>query len=262
MLLALDIGNTSIKGGLFDGATLARTFRLGSPLMDAGALMLELAEQLQGQKLNRAGISSVVPRTVPALRAAVESVAGLAPILIHAGLPLPFELCYETPETLGADRLAAAAAGWVLFGAASQPPRPVVVIDAGTAINYEVVRPPGAYLGGSIAPGPALLMESLARGTAQLPPVPLEMPPEIIGRSTRAALQAGIMAGCIDGARGMLRRIEARLGERPYVVSTGGWSPLLKAHMPEIDHLEPDLVLHGVRILIETADTPAPVTRV
>jgi len=253
MLLALDIGNTSIKAGLFDGAGLTRSMRFRSPVADTDALTLELTGLLREIAPDRVGISSVVPSATRVAISAVESATGLAPTLIHAGLPLPFDLCYETPQTLGTDRLAAAAAGWVLFGPLYDPPRPIIVIDAGTAVTFEVIRRPHTYLGGSIAPGPALLLESLTRGTAQLPSVPLEMPEEIIGRSTRDAIQAGVMAGFVDGVRGMLKRIEVGLGERPGVVCTGGWSSFLKSHLPEIEHVEPDLVLHGIRILTDAS---------
>lgn len=251
MWLTLDIGNSSIKGGLFDGARLERTFRLvpqeNARPEDVAAL---LAPHLDGVTVSRAGICSVVPDRTPAVAAAVARAAGVEPLLIHAGMPLPFELAYGTPHTLGADRLAAAAAAWVLFGPAN-PGRAVVVVDAGTAVTYEIIESRGRYVGGAIAPGPDLLQAALHHRTAQLPFVPLEVPGSAIGRSTREAIQAGVMYGFVDAVRGMLARIEDQVGEQPLAIATGGWSALLKNRLEEIRHVEPDLVLHGIRILME-----------
>ncbi len=251
MWLTLDIGNSSIKGGLFDGPQLRRTFRL-MPQRDAGSddIAVLLAPHLTGVTISRAGVCSVVPERTPVVTTAVVQTTGVEPLRVHSEMPLPFELAYDTPHTLGADRLAAAAAGWVLFGSANHD-RSVVVIDAGTAVTYEIIERPGRYVGGAIAPGPDLLQAALHHGTAQLPSIPLVLPDRVIGRSTREAIQSGVMYGFVDAVRGMLVRIGDQLGEIPLTVATGGWSTVLKAHLPEIQHAEPDLVLHGIRILME-----------
>ena len=101
--------------------------------------------------------------------------------------------------------------------------------------------------------GPGLVRDALSRGTAQLPPVSLALPATPVGRSTAEALQAGILFGFLDGVRGMLGRLHHHLGARPIVVATGGWADFLKAHLDEIDHVEPHLVLHGIRTLMTLA---------
>lgn len=251
MWLTLDIGNSSIKGALFDGERLARTFRI-APRGDASPNDVSslLMAYLNGVSVSHAGICSVVPERTQVVAAAAAQIAGAPPLLIHAGMPLPFELAYDTPQTLGVDRLAAAAAGWVMYGP-SHPGHAVVVVDAGTAVTYEVVEPPGRYVGGAIAPGPELLKAALHNGTAQLPDVPMELPATAIGRSTREAIQAGVMYGFVDAARGMLARIGDQFDRRPIIIATGGWGARLKDHLEEIRHVEPDLVLHGIRILME-----------
>lgn len=259
MWLALDIGNSASKAGLFEGRHLRRAARFfvapGAP-PDAWADALREALGPDLPRFARAGIASVVPAAIPAVRRALgevlEETAGCPVCLITHRLRLPFALAYETPQTLGADRLAAAAAAWTRYGAArrTRPARSVIALDAGTAITYEVVDAGGTYRGGAIAPGPRLLRQALQRGTAQLPSVPLDVPPRPDGRSTREALQSGLMHGFLDAAAGMLRRLSRTLGGAPVVVATGGWSGLLAERLSLIDHAEPHLVLHGIRALM------------
>lgn len=247
MFLALDIGNSAVKGGFFEGAVLQHPFRHPLHRDDPEAVWAStLSATWADRPVTAAGIASVVPegttRVLPLLRACTAG-----PItVVDPALPLPFQMGYHTPETLGPDRLAAAAAAWVRYGSS---PRNLLALDAGTAITYDVVASPGVFLGGPIGPGPALLQQALHRGTAQLPEVPLTLPEEVVGRSTREALQSGILYGFLDSVDGMLRRIAERLGEPPVVVATGGWAPFLHEHLRRIDVVDPHLVLHGIRML-------------
>ncbi len=254
MWLVLDIGNSAAKGGLFDGATLTRVFHVdpAAPGWREPSLAKQwtdrLAAALDGTAPERCGIASVVPAQTPRVQAALKQLTGQAPLIVSPALRLPFAMAYETPDTLGADRLAAAAAAWTRYGQPAN--RPVVAVDAGTAITYEVVTPPGTYRGGGIAPGPALLRRALHTGTAQLPEVPLGIPDSIIGPSTRSAIQSGIMSALLDSVSGMIARIRHKLPADPIVVGTGGWSTLLSTHLSAIDHVEPHLVLDGIRLLM------------
>jgi type III pantothenate kinase len=176
--------------------------------------------------------------------------------VITPDAPLPFTLGYDTPDTLGTDRLAAAAAGWVRYGRArgdGPDARSVLVVDVGTAVTYEVVDRDGVYRGGAIGPGPRLVRRALQSGTAQLPGVPLAFPPSATGRSTPAALQSGIMWGVVDSIRGMTGRLAGALPDCPVVVLTGGWSDRLGPHLDVVDHVAPHLVLEGVRLLVADA---------
>lgn len=256
MLLALDIGNSAVKGGLFDETELIRVFsvsRESVPIKESSATSGwadALSPHLRDVSLDRVGLASVVPSTASAVTGALDSLTDASVTRVRPTMPLPFELDYETPDTLGADRLAAAAAGWMQFGTVSSPPCSVIVVDAGTAVTGEVVHRDGVYQGGAITAGPALIRRALRAGTAQLPEEPLELPDEPVGRSTQSALQSGIMWGLIDGVRGMVDRLASALPDAPCVVLTGGWGAFLAAHLDRLDHNRPHLVLDGIRILV------------
>lgn len=248
VLLALDVGNSAIKGGLFEGEALSRAFRLRTdPTASVAAYRHALRHHLGGASVRRLGLASVVPAVGAAVAEAAHLETMQGPMLVGPRLRLPFALGYRTPETLGADRLAAAAGAWVRFGEEAAG-RPLVVVDAGTAVTFEVLEG-GAYLGGAIGVGPDLLRLALARGTAQLPEIRPALPRSPIGRSTAEALQAGIALPFLDGVRGMLGRLREALGAEPLVVATGGWGSLLGEHLEAVAHVEPALVLHGVRAL-------------
>lgn len=228
-----------------------RTFRFATdPTASVPTYRHALRHHLDGAEVRRVGLVSVVPAVTERLADAARAETLQLPVVVGPALVLPFRMAYETPETLGADRLAAAAGAWALYRAA-HPSRPLVVVDAGTAVTVEVVSGDDAYLGGAIGAGPDLVRRALARGTAQLPEVSPVLPRRAVGRSTREALQAGLMWPFLDGVRGLIARITAELDAAPFVVATGGWGALLAEYLDAIDHAEPDLVLHGVRALLD-----------
>lgn len=243
--LTLDLGNSALKGGLFAGERLLHAFNV--PIKGV-ALDVALEAALEGYRPSRAAMASVVPALSGRVQEAVARITGRCPALIRPDWQLPVRLSYQTPHTLGADRLAAAAAAWVHYGQAGH--RPVVVLLAGTALTLEVIDATGCFQGGLIAPGPELFRRALATGTAQLPEVPLDWPFSPIGRSTQEALQAGILYGFVESACGLLRRVTTALAAEPVVVLSGGWATLLEPHLGTKVHLEPYLVLEGVRLLL------------
>jgi len=252
MFLALDLGNTTVKAGLFEDDTLIRVTSMDPPDPSAAGQNVHrwrkaLTSFLDGCAVDRAGLVSVVPPHTDAVTRAVHSITGRDVTSVHPGMLLPFGLDYETPDTLGTDRLAAAAAGWIRYG--RDGPRSVLIVDAGTALNYEVIHRDGIYQGGAIAAGPGLVREALRAGTAQLPDVSLTLPDTPVGRSTETALQSGIMGGLVDSVRGMADRLSHTLPDAPRLVLTGGWSPLLIDHLDADTEHAPHLVLRGVRIL-------------
>jgi type III pantothenate kinase len=259
MVLALDIGNSAVKGGLFDDDGLVRTFFLDGLSVasaDVDAWREGLDGPLDGAEVTAAGLVSVVPAALPPARSALQELTGGPVRVVTTDAPLPFTLGYDTPDTLGTDRLAAAAAGWARYGQAGRDAttaQSVLVVDVGTAVTYEVVDRDGVYRGGAIGPGPRLMRRALQSGTAQLPSVPLSFPPSATGRSTSAALQSGIMWGVVDSIRGMTDRLAGALPDRPVVVLTGGWSDRLRPHLNLVDHVAPHLVLEGVRMLAADA---------
>lgn len=256
MWLSLDIGNSAAKGGLYRGNTLEHVFHIdfsAPPFQGpnaSAAWARAFRVELDATPVERIGVASVVPNVMPAATRALRRITGVEVECLRTTLRLPFELAYRTPETLGIDRLAAAAGAWDAHGAHESSPRSVIAIDAGTAVTLDVVTCDGVYIGGVIAPGPALLQRALHNGTAQLPAVPLEWPGRLVGRSTQEALQSGIMGGFVESTRGLLRRVGSTLGGASFVVATGGWRQLLADHIEGIDHVNPHLVLDGVRVLM------------
>lgn len=246
MWLTLDIGNSRTKGGLFSDEGCLETFDVATPLEVVG-WQATLRSELGGAAITRAGLTSVVPDRTSGAVEAIDKLYGHSALVVTPWLHLPFSLGYATPETLGTDRLAAAAAAWARYG----PDRPVVALDAGTALTYEVVTARGIYLGGIIAPGPHILRDALADGTAQLPSVELSGSPVLVGRSTREALRSGILHGFLDSVKGMLERLEGELANAPnvpppVVVATGGWGAWLAERLDRIHHVDPHLVLYGI----------------
>jgi len=260
LFLALDIGNSATKIGLHNGSAWTRIERLSqdgetrsgqllsSPRPERRKLADGVRTLLQGVSAETAGIASVVPDLTVQASEAIREQLGIDPVVISAALPLPFEMGYKTPETLGADRLAAAVAAWLHFGQSDD--RPVIVVDAGTAVTTEVISAAGVYLGGAIAPGPDAIRRALVRDTAKLPNISWPDAPEAIGSSTHAAISAGVSAMFLHGVQGLLERSAGQLKGTPFIVATGGWAEWLNRHLDIIDLVEPNLVLDGVRLLV------------
>ncbi len=252
MLLALDIGNSAVNAGLFESDELIRVASLdpfdpASEPRETDHWRDAFASLLEDATIDRVGLASVAPARTEAVTSALQTLTRAPLTSVHPEMDLPFVLEYETPNTLGTDRLAAAAAGWVQYG--REEPRSVLVVDAGTAVNYEVIHRNGTYRGGAIGAGPDLLRRALRTGTAQLPDVPLTLPGQPEGRSTQTALQSGIMWGLLDSVRGMTNRLAQPLPDTPVLVLTGGWGSLLTEHLDRAPRHAPDLVLRGVRLL-------------
>lgn len=252
MTLTLDIGNSAVKVGLFSGEELVRVFSVEPPHDTASELSYwreSFASALENFTIERLGLVSVVPPRTDAVTRALRELTSAPLTVVRPELTLPFDLGYETPDTLGTDRLAAAAAGWEQYG--QDHSRSVLVVDAGTAVNYEVVHQNGTYQGGAIGAGPALVRTALQAGTAQLPDIDLHLPQHPVGTSTRSALQSGILWGLVDSVQGMTDRLADTLPDAPTLVLTGGWGDFLAKHLETKAVHAPHLVLRGVRLLTE-----------
>jgi type III pantothenate kinase len=251
MLLTLDLGNSAVKAGLFEGETLVHVASIDLPDAETtdrtDAWLASLATFLSGETVERIGLVSVVPARTRTVTAALRHLTDAPITPVDPALPLPFTLAYDTPDTLGHDRLAAATAGWIRHG--RDAPQSVLVVDAGTAVNYEVIHRDGIYQGGAIGAGPALVRRALRTGTAQLPDIPLTSPESPVGQSTQAALQSGILWGLVDSVRGMCGRLAQSLPDPPRRILTGGWGATLTDHLEGDVHHAPHLVLQGVRLL-------------
>lgn len=245
MILALDLGNSALKGALIDAdETVRHAFRIAH---DEPEGALDHALSRLPDLPYATGLASVVPARTTSVLEAVRKRFVVPLVEIEAGMPWPFRVGYATPRTLGVDRLCAVA------GAFERGAGPFVVVSAGTALTVEAVDDAGTYLGGAIAPGPHLMARSLARGTAQLPEITLAPNPPAIGSTTAQALEAGIAGLYAEGARGLVRRTRDALGNSGApVVTTGGYAPLLAAWDAEtFGDVRPHLIPLGIARMVQ-----------
>jgi type III pantothenate kinase len=248
LLLVLDVGNTNTVVGLFGGDELKSHWRLTTqPDRTADEVGLWLRQLLDWAEiapsdLEAVSVGSVVPPLDPRLRVGIGKYLGVSPFFVEPGIRTGMPLRVDAPQELGADRLCDAVAAYEMHGG------PCVVIDFGTAVTWEVVSDKGEYLGGIIAPGPGVTAEALASKTAKLPRVALAPPPRVVGKGTVDSIQSGLFYGYLGLVEGVTRRILAELGDAR-VIATGGFAGNLAKHTDFIHHVEPDLTLHGLRML-------------
>lgn len=240
MMLTLDIGNSNVKAGRFDAGALRQRWTV--PVTDAPAQ--RLAEWLAGGRVERVAAATVVPALAEGWLDAARS-AGVELELICPGADL-MPVCYQPPESLGIDRLLAALAARERYGA------PVLIADLGTATTLDAVDAGGAFRGGAILCGLGTARDALAAAAAQLPPARLEPPTGVLGRCTSEALDIGLLVGHLEAIAGLARRMRAELGVEAPLVGTGGWAECVARAEPGLfGWVEPDLVLHGLRLAAE-----------
>jgi len=248
LLLALDVGNTNTVVGLFEGEKLRTHWRLTTHAErtadEVGMWLHQLLrwEQVNPENLVDVAVSSVVPPMDPRLKEGVLRYLDKDAFFVEPGIRSHMPLKVDAPQELGADRLCDAVAGYAEHGG------PCLVLDFGTAVTWEVVSAEGEYLGGVIAPGPGVTAEALSLKTAKLPSVAMAPPPRVIGKGTVDSIQSGLFYGYLGLIEGVTRRVLDELGEAT-VVATGGLAQAFASHTDLIQHVEPDLTLHGLRIL-------------
>jgi type III pantothenate kinase len=256
MLLVLDIGNTNIKAGVFQGDGLGATWRIATDarrMPDEYGLILHDLFRLHG--LDPKGVTgccmcSVVPPLTSSMDEMCRNYFNVTPIIVGAGTRTGVQIRYDAPRDVGADRIADAAAAFRLYGG------PVIVIDVGTTTVFNAISDSGEYLGGAIAAGMRMAAESLFINTSQLRRVDLAAPPEAIGRNTVAAMQSGLVLGCVDLIEGMVRRFKKELGENARVVGTGGLVNIVQDQTDVFDYVNKDLTLIGLKMIYEMNRTP------
>ena len=250
-LLAVDIGNTSTTIGFFEpNGRLSRRFNIPTRTLTHRALTRETLEApLVGViQPDIIGIASVVPWASDELIVVLHEIFPQATVLVVTSGNMPLKIDYPRPDELGTDRLLGALAAYKLWGEEQQ--RPCIVIDLGTATTYDCVTADGTFLGGAIAPGLELGAEALTQHAAQLPSIELAFPSSIIGRTTVESIQSGILYGGLAEVEGLVARLHqfAFPNEEPIVIASGGLSRLLEGRTRIISHIEPALVLEGIRI--------------
>jgi len=245
-LLAIDVGNSDTKLGLFEGPELVADWRVSTEWgRTKDEHLLTLSGLLAGTRPSAAAIASVVPPAVGALRVAVGEVVDGPVLGLEAGVRTGMAVVVDNPRDVGADRIANAVAAKEAFGA------PVVIVDLGTVTTIDVVDPEGRYVGGAIAPGIRASLEGSVTATANLRRVELEPPERVIGRSTTEAIQAGHLWGFVGLVEGLLDRVGRELGAEAPVVATGGLSGLIAPAVDRITARDRFLTLRGIRIIWE-----------
>jgi type III pantothenate kinase len=252
MLLAIDIGNTNITLGLYEGDDLVSAWRLATVhdrMPDEyGLQLLGLLEQADStiDDVKSCVLASVVPPLTATFLQACESYLNQNPLVVDAGVRTGLQIRYEDPKySLGADRVADAVAVQHLYSV------PACVVDFGTATTFDAISAKGEYLGGAIAPGIGIASDALFQRTAKLPRVELVRPPSVIGKNTVHAIQAGLIFGYVGLVEGVVARFREELGQDMTVIGTGGLAALIAAETDVIEHLAPWLTLDGMRIIWE-----------
>lgn len=251
MLLVIDIGNTNITLGLYDGDRLGPRWRLATAhdrMPDEYGLQflgLLAHDGIRLDQIDGICLASVVPSLSGKIGETCRRYLCQEPLVVGAGVKTGVRIRVDYPQTVGADRVADAAAVKHLYGG------PACVVDFGTATTFDAVSAEGDYLGGAIAPGIGISAEALFTRTAQLPRVDLLRPPSVIGRSTIHAMQSGLIFGYTSMVDGMIDRFRADLGAEMKVIATGGLAETIAQETDAIQIIAPWLTLEGLRVIWE-----------
>ena len=251
MLLTIDIGNTNITLGLYQGDLLGPRWRLATVhdrMPDEYGLQFIGLLEHAGIKVEQVlGIcmASVVPPLTGKVIDACQHYLKQEPLVVDAELKTGVRILYEHPNAVGADRIVDAAAVLKLYGG------PACVVDFGTATTFDAITGDGDYLGGAIAPGIGIAAEALFTRTAKLPRVDLQRPPAAIGRNTVHAMQSGLLYGYVSLVEGMVARFRRELGDGMKVIATGGLAEIVARETDCLQIIAPWLTLDGLRIIWE-----------
>jgi type III pantothenate kinase len=251
MLLAVDVGNTQTHIGMFRDGDLVEHWRIATVRESTGD---ELATVLVGllelrdlglKDVDGAIVSSVVPQLIHEYETLSDRYLGGVLRVVGPGLKSGIPIRTENPHEVGADRLVNAVAAYDRVKSAC------IVVDFGTAITYDAVSAEGELLGAIISPGVEISMEALSERAAKLPKVELEKPKELIGRSTQASIQSGVIYGFAGQVDGIVHRVREELGVEAHTIATGGLAMAIAPHCEEIDEVDDLLTLTGLRLLWE-----------
>jgi type III pantothenate kinase len=251
MLLAIDVGNTQTHIGAFDGDDLIEHWRFatdGEDTADQLAVRVSSLLALRAMELGSVDasiVSSVVPRLNPEYSRMSEQYLGAACLMVGPGVKTGMPVRLDNPHELGADRLVNAVAAYEKIGG------PCAVVDFGTAITFDAVSASGEYLGGVIGPGVQISMEALTERAARLPKVDLAEPSGVIGRTTQASLQSGMVYGFAGAIDAIARRLQAELGEEVTFVATGGIASAIVPFCEMVEEVDDLLTLSGLRLIYE-----------
>lgn len=249
MLLAVDIGNTNIALGVFDGKNIIQHWKIRSEREKTSdeyeIILLNLLSlaRLEVESIDSVIISSVVPPLTPVFESLSQDLLKAKPLVVGPGLKTGMPILYENPQEVGADRIVASVAAFEKYGG------PAIVVDFGTATTFDAISKNGEYLGGSIAPGIQIAAEALYLKTAKLPRIEIKKPKNAVGRTTVTSMQSGLYFGYIGLISNIIKEISKELGEGINIVATGSFASQIYPDLEAIEYLEPFLVLEGLRII-------------
>ena len=250
MLITIDVGNTNITVGVFNEDELKATFRMTTKMPrtsdEYGMLLLNLLEQndIAPKDIDDAIIASVVPNVMHALENAVIKYLHITPIFIEPGIKTGIRIAIDNPKQVGADRIVDAAAGYGLYGG------PVLVLDFGTAITYDLIDENGTFVTGITAPGIQTAAKALWEDAAKLPEIEIKKPDSIMAKDTITSMQAGLVYGQIGQTEYIIKEVKKASGfENIKVVATGGFGRIIANETSEIDIFDPTLTLKGMLLI-------------
>lgn len=252
MLLTIDVGNTNITLGVFDGEKLVGTFRINTKITrtsdEYGVVIGELMElnHIKRDGISDVIIASVVPALMHSLTSAIIKYFNVHPIIVESGIKTGIRVATENPKQIGADRIVDAAAAYHLYGG------PVLVLDFGTATTYDMVDGNGAFVAGVTAPGIRISAKALWQDAAKLPEIEIKKPKSILAKETISSMQAGLVYGQIGQTEYIIKNMIKESGYgNVKVVATGGLGSMIAKETDCIDIYDPDLTLKGMRLIFE-----------
>ncbi|MGF7146094.1 type III pantothenate kinase [Anaerotaenia torta] len=250
MLLVIDVGNTNITLGVFEEMNLKASFRLTTSTIrtsdEYGLVLYDLlkAKQIQMEEITAVAIASVVPKLMHSLTSGIIKYLGLTPLIVGIGTKTGIKIGAVNPKEVGADRVVDAVAAYEIYGG------PVLVIDFGTAITYDLITEDGTFIAAVTSPGLRLCADALWNGTARLPEIEIAMPDTILAKDTVTSMQAGLVFGCIGQTEYIIKRMLKEAGiEKCRVVATGGLGKIISEATDAIEIYDPNLTLKGLKII-------------
>ena len=255
MLFAIDVGNTNIVLGVFDGDELTHSWRLATmrerTADEIGILVTRLFERggIDLARVDGIILSSVVPPLTRPMEEMAEQYFGREPMTVDPTSNTGMPVRYSPPSDVGADRVVNGVAAYESYGRAGRIP--VIVVDFGTATTFDAISGAGEYLGGVICPGIGISADALFQRAARLPRVDVRKPPTVIGQTTVTSMQSGLFFGYVSMVDGIVTRMRAELqdGSRARCIATGGLAEIIAAETTTIEDVAPDLTLQGLRLI-------------
>ncbi|TYS13675.1 type III pantothenate kinase [Rossellomorea vietnamensis] len=251
MIFVLDVGNTNIVLGVYEGEELKYHWRMETNRHktedEYGMIVKNLFQHvnLSLDSIEGIIISSVVPPIMFSLERMCEKYFNITPLVVGPGIKTGLNIKYENPREVGADRIVNAVAGIKEYGG------PLIIVDFGTATTYCYINEDKQYMGGAIAPGIGISTEALYSKAAKLPRIEIGRPDHIIGKNTVSAMQSGILYGYVGQVEGIVKRMKATGSTNPLVIATGGLAQLISKESDVIDVVDSFLTLKGLKLIYE-----------